>query len=83
MKLIIVVSLALCFVLLFVQAEANPQFMDLMNKLGGSEAVLQGMNVAVDTSSKVMEEFESLIRQGKSVTQAIPELMRLMPALMS
>ncbi|XP_033344960.1 uncharacterized protein LOC117231030 [Bombus vosnesenskii] len=86
MRTLVIVSIAIfCLAFFFVQTEAVPQLqiVDLMNKFGGQDSLLRTMTSLMSLYTSLTQEFETLIRQGKSVNQAVPELIKLLPSMMS
>lgn len=53
------------------------------NKCGGIDNIFQGVDAIINLSEKMMESLEAKIREGKSVSEAIPELMRQLPSMVS
>ncbi|XP_053984550.1 uncharacterized protein LOC128879439 [Hylaeus volcanicus] len=82
MRLIVGISLVLCLVFLVDRAEANTSIMEVMNRIGGLDGIVAALNVIVTVCMKMMQAFETMIRNGMNVIQAFPEVMRLLPQML-
>ncbi|KOC64673.1 hypothetical protein WH47_00176 [Habropoda laboriosa] len=54
-----------------------------MSQFGGQESMLRMINSVSNTYSQLSQEFESRIREGESVAQAFPEVLKILLSMMS